>query len=442
MSVEPWRLSYVLAFTAFFCQPAIGGLAETADSMFGTTLAPLVGVLSVYIPLAMYLLSRESKATRHRVWIFVAVFVGFSILTLLSTTAHPEYSSVMFDADWSGSLYETLFNPLLPMLGLLLIVVAPSPNQVKRGIVASAYLTFAAEIFRFIGAQLNGYWEITDSAGRLYKTTYNMGFGYSVLFCVVVFFFLAFQKKWVALHTLLGVAGTAMVAIAGSRAPLVAIGLAIVVFSIYFWRSFSPLTRAFTSISILTTVAVTIVLGGPAPLIAWIVRRLGDVGIESRSLTALADGGFTDPNGRDSISDISSELISSGGLLGHGFYGDRFHIRPYFRWGYPHNILDEFQIVFGAALGLLLLMALVVFVMLGLRLGRNNGYGELVILAVPLTFQLTVSSSYLILIWFWALMGLAYLAVTTEGEPQISRPVGAGTSSSAPLLPSSHADFK
>lgn len=129
-------------------------------------------------------------------------------------------------------------------------------------------------------------------------------------------------------------------------------------------------------------------------------------GISSRTLLSLMEGSFSDGNGREQIYALAIDLIKTGGLFGHGVYGDRYTIGNYFRWGYSHNIFLEFFVSFGYIGGIAASLFLVTGI---LRLYRHcdTWKRQIVFITFLITScKLILSNSFWYTPGFWALLAL------------------------------------
>ena len=406
------ELYFFIALTGFLSQSVL----NTAASMVGSVVPFVTGAwftpAAIYIPLGLYLLAllRDRQPLRVLPFLYLyGLLVAFLLYTLI---LHPDYATVMFDSEWNGSIRNTLLSPTSAVLAFLMVTMAPSGQLLLLCFTWASYLTFTGNIVRYVIAQRRGYWIGVYSDGSEFQTGYDLGFGYSVLLSVVVFSFLAFSGRRPLLHTLGAVIGVFMILTGGSRAPLGVAALAVVLLALHFRR------RLFQGRP--GRVAAMLFLGGTGAVIAanlttilvaiqsWMTSR----GQRSRSLDTLIEGSFTESNARDTLGEISTRLVQSGGPFGHGLYGDRVSIRPLFHWGYPHNIVDEFLITYGWLGGSLLLFSGSVALVLAYRRSRGTLHADLIVLVIPLIFQLWVSMSYLLSVWFWVLCALIWRALT------------------------------
>lgn len=401
----------LIAFTGFFCQGPVLAVTEIVMAPFGYFASQLLAVIVIYVPLLAVILQRLLEKRPIGAGIFVPLYGLLLVALVLSRTLHPEYSEVMFDMEWSGNAVERIISPLASIFALLLVSLIRSPKILIQGFLHSAQLNFAYNVVRFLVATRNGYWMNEDFRGVEVQQPYSLGFGYSVLASVIIFVFLAFRGYRPRVNSLLAGIGVLMIALQGGRGALIFALACIALFALYFAKDLvrrSPVNAVIYVWGSTLFGIVFLKFNGTLHLLS---RGLGLLGIDSRSIDSLLEGTFSSENGRDILAEISETLIDEGGTFGYGLYGDRFFIRPRFVWGYPHNFFNEIFIQFGPLLGSIGIGLLALCVAYAFFVGQRSGYRDLIIMTVPLTFQLLLSSSYLLSVGFWALLGISLLSI-------------------------------
>lgn len=133
-------------------------------------------------------------------------------------------------------------------------------------------------------------------------------------------------------------------------------------------------------------------------------------GIKSRSINLLLEEEVK-LSGRDSIyRDVISELVNNP-ILGIGLAGDRRVLGG----GYVHNIFLEILSDFGLLLGSIILILLIFLIIKSLFTKQKEKY-NIFIIWISLGFiHLMVSSSYLIDIKFWIMLGI-FVNLTNNRE--------------------------
>lgn len=424
---SPWKLIpeerwYLLAIVGFFSQ---GVLMTVGDAIH--EYAPLVDPTAfsstiIFIPFFLYLYSRINDRKPLNLLPFMVLYLLLIIYMMYTLIAHPENAEAMFDESWDGNIFPVLFSPLSAVVAFLIVTAAPRPELLLHGLKYAAYLTFAGNIVRLGQATVQGSWVTANSMGQEIEVSYNLGFGYSVLLSVLVFLYFAFAGQRVVLHVTGAIAGMVMIFTDGSRAPLGIAIAGLIILMIYFYRRLFLSTPARFAIFVLLTAGMIAVLTNLNRLLLSIQSLMKSMGVESRTFDKLMSGTFDDDRARNILGQMSDELIASGGAFGHGLFGDRYDIRSRFRWGYPHNIVDEMLITYGTVGGWLLIVSALIFVIFAIVKSRGTLYCDLIVLMIPLTFQLWVSLSYLMSDWFWVLMGACWAGIHNSRAQNRLRP--------------------
>lgn len=414
--LPPEDFWYLVTVMAFFTQGVWNTIGEAIATVAPDFPPTTVTILAAYLPFVLFLTSRIRTRGSLGVLPFLTVYVSLLICMMVTLIVHPENANSMFDAEWTGNIYPILFDPVAPVVAILIVTIVPQPALLLHGLRYAAYLTYAGNIVRLGQATVTGSWSTRGAAGQEIELSYNLGFGYSVLFTIVVLLYFAYSGHRPLLHGLAIVAGLGMILTNGSRAPFGIALAAIAIFSIYFGRRLFFSSPARVILLVLFLAALTAIVTNLERLLLGVQSTMESMGMESRTLDRLALGTLSEDTARDELGEMSEQMIAEGGPWGHGLYGDREHIRSIFRWGYPHNIVDELVIQFGYVGGPLLIAAAVIFVIAAFIKSRGTIYNSLIVLFVPLTFQLWVSLSYLMSIWLWALFGACWLALTRSDD--------------------------
>ncbi|MFJ3312109.1 O-antigen ligase family protein [Micrococcus endophyticus] len=415
-SLSPSDWCYLLALAGFLSQGVLNTIASTLGAVLPVVTDDWFTPVAIHVPFALYICARFIERRPLRFIPFVVVYSILLIMMLLSMVLHPEYVPTMFDETWSGSLWSTLLSPTAPVVAFLVVTLAPSGHLILLSLIVASYATFAGNVFRYGVSTLRGYWIAVDSQGNEYASAYDLGFGYSVLLSVVVFTFLALSGRRPWPHLTGAAVSLFMILTGGSRAPLGVAFLAILMLVVYFRRSvlFGSRWRV-TGLLFLGAAGIVLTANLNRILVSiqsWLAAR----GSSARSLDRLIDGSFTDDSARDNLGLISARLIDEGGPFGLGLYGDRYHIRRQYHWGYPHNFLDEMWVTYGWLGGTLLVIVGVALAVRAYLRARHTLHAALMVVVLPLIFQLWVSMSYLLSVWFWVLLAVTWRSLTLPRE--------------------------
>ncbi|MGO1874281.1 MAG: O-antigen ligase family protein [Canibacter sp.] len=401
----------ILTFVLFILEGAVTNAAEFGFEALGLPGSQFAVGIIVYLPAVIAFLSRFTRGGRVHIGTFVVLYTTLATGFLLTAVLKPERISLMTAPEWPHNIYSYIFSPLSGIFAFLIIRALNRPEVITRALVLCAYANFAYGLVRYASFTVRGYWTGYSFTGEEQRLTYSLGFGYDMLLCVAVFGLLAFTgpRRW--LHAILALASIGMIAVAGSRGPLLFAIISIATLVLYFGLSrarTSPLAAAGLALTVAFT---STLIAGFSSIIDWISRTLESMGISSRSVQSLASGEFGDDNGRAKIWDMSVELIQTGGLTGHGFYGDRIVISDRFFWGYPHNIALEFIITFGPIVGSILLLSIILLLARALAVSLSPAYQHILLVFFVMTLHLLISNSFLLSSWFWGLLAAIQLTL-------------------------------
>lgn len=247
---------------------------------------------------------------------------------------------------------------------------------------------------------------IYEIFGEERQSKYNISFGYGMLAAItfLTIDYAKFKKKWVL--PLIGV-GLVEIVSFGSRVPSV-VYIFLLIMLILFYDNYSNKSKKHRRrlISILLFLAVILWLfyfGG----LMFVSQQLSKIGIESRTLAAFLQGGFTDDNGRYRIWERVTELIHEHPFTGMGVFGERNAVYGIgMKWGYAHNIFLEVIVDFGYPIGLALIGVGVFFLMRAIIKPKDKDYQLLIIGFLTISLELIFSNSYWFHMGFWSLLAL------------------------------------
>lgn len=387
-------------FLLFFCYEIFAEVVErTLGSYFITPIYCFIFFSLLF--LAMYVHSGKDS-------LIIPVLVYFSIFLafLLTITFHPEY-----DSWFSHSVYGIVPSFLVPRNGIwafIIIWLIQDDDDLYLLVKDSAWIMFVFYVIQFILASGRGYWVVRDLDGSVRNELYHLEYGYNMLFPVALFggeYFIHSQKKYIVPYAI----GTIIIFISGSRGSIIWTVIMFLLFLPLKWKNMEKRRRIrlVFILVLLSIVIITVYLNYQAILLA-LSTLLSKKGISSRTLYSLLEGSFSDGNGREQIYSLAIDLIKSGGLFGHGIYGDRFIIGNYYRWGYSHNIFLELFVSFGYLGGTLISGAIVLGIM---KLYKNcNTLSKQIVFSTFLisSCKLLLSNSFWYNAAFWAILSLMF----------------------------------
>lgn len=406
----------ILSFALFLMQDPVVKSFEFATGSIDALDADILAICLIYSPLALALSIRILRGYTLRVAPFVIIYIGLAFAFALTLAIHPSYESIMFDSEWSYNIVDSVFSPLNAVWSVLFLVQLRSPDLIFKALHLFALANTLYGLIRFAQYMNRGYWTTYASTGAEIHSGYSLSFGYDMMLSALILAAMAFRGSRPWFHGVLAALSIALILIAGSRASLAIGVLGIGVLALYHGRRWILRNRLAPAIITFATALLAFCALRFDLVIRWTDDMLTSLGLSSRSMDAILAGDFGDDNGRDNIHQLANDLISEAPLLGHGMYGDRAAIRDFYFWGYPHSILLELQVTFGAIFGLLILVALIMWVAYAFFTSPRDGSRDLIVLFAIQTPQLVVSNSYLYVLAFWATIATSYLAISRRRE--------------------------
>lgn len=308
--------------------------------------------LIIYMPLILILILMISKRKIDKsLWSFLLVLCAAVFLFALTLFFHPDYDRFFFRETYG--IWEDVFRPDSgAILGFLAVTASRNSKRLIENLKYASLLLLLYSGYQFIKAVGDGYWTVLNAAGESIEQSYNLGFGYTVIFCATIFFGLFIREKR-KIYLILGCISTVLALTGGSRGCVVCL----LVFGIlYLFKEFSivPIHK-----KIMIT-AAAVLLGILFNAFYYDILS-GLSGIDARTIQMFLSGDITSDNGRDAIYTLAAGAIKNMPFLGYGAFGDRQFITPYYYWGYCHNIFLEMIIDFGWLLGI------IVFLIIGIK---------------------------------------------------------------------------
>ena len=355
------------------------------------------------VGMALYFLIRSRRALLPGFAVFFIIAVIFGVTYFL----HPEYK------DW---FLERTYGVQIQFLrctggiwAFWAILVVPKREDLYRCLKVAAWIIFLAKTLAFIQAQRRGYWFDYDANYNVVHISYNLGFGYEMLFAGLFFVCEAFLNRKPAYYIPFA-AASVMVLLGGSRGSALFLILIFPAMFVYRWRTYSARGRVLMGVVIVLLIPVAILFYiYMDTLIAFGENLLNSIGLNSRTLERVLTGHGTDLSGRDDIWGITLERIRTGGLFGNGAFGERVAVGQKYRWGYAHNIFLEVYCAFGYVGGTLFFAVLLPQVFkTGVRC--TDARDQIVFLTFAVSsLKLLLSDSFWYNSSFWGLLAIVWL---------------------------------
>lgn len=380
----------------------IGRFLLTRLSIYGTPRFIILLIPTLIPPLLFLLLIRKFQPRKYvfPICVLLAAAAAFGLTLLL----HPDYE-YFFTRDQYG--IARVFQPNGAIYAFLFFSLVDDPKLLRNVMVKMAYISFAnLVIFSLIPALMQGYWTDVYYDGRVDQMTYNLTFGYEMLFPTFVFFYMFYRCRKIH-YGVLGLCAAVITLTQGSRGAmlLMAIFVALMVVSNVVDTPKENHKRRNKILVGCGILLAAIVVG--IPLIKLSASVLQDVGLDFRTLRLLAEGTFLQGNGREEIWQASIEGIRQGGFFGNGAFGDRPFVYSIHYAGYSHNLFLELICSFGV-IGAVLSVGIIWQSLRMIFCCKVTLWRELFIIYFAIACQLLLSLSFWYVSYFWAAAAIAH----------------------------------
>lgn len=353
--------------------------------------------LAIYV----YLFSFE------KLWPAVFVYCVVAILFIFTAFVHPEYHEWFWNESYGVQVQ--FFCAMGGIWAFLILSINDDRDKLFKYLLVAAWLLFVFFSLRYLSAAGRGYWVEYDAQGRMFHSSYNLGFGYLMLFPVSFFAAYAFlcKKK---LYYIPYIIGLFMILTGGSRGAILW-ALLVPFFCIpYRWKQYNNRIR--TIIILIGVCLIPIAffcLLYYDQLLRLLAFFLADHNISSRTLDMLLSGDIKSANGRDDIAELAIDRIKEGGLFGNGVFGERIAVGQQFRWGYAHNVFLEMYAAFGYV-GATVILAGLLYKLIRCAINRKTATEQVIFITFfACSMKLLISDSFWFNSSFWALLAIMFL---------------------------------
>ncbi len=340
-----------LAFVLYFCSDTVYSFSLRFLPIFSMgDMAVAFSDVLIYAPLAIVVLFYKKK---RFLWESTLVLGGILLYFGLTYVIHPEYE-FFYSRDMFG-LKDSIFALNRGIYAFLFVRCVEDPKELLKSLHIAAYIRFIYCSLQFYAAMGRGYWLILGANGEWVEANYQLGFGYDMLFSVIIFTFFGIKEKN-KFDILLTIPGLVMILMAGSRGPLLCYGIGLLLLSIeylkknYLWLKLFPFIAGIGVFFELFKERLT----------EFLLSLLSNYFAGSRTIEKMMAGELSDDSARDAIWGRSWKLIQDSPFLGYGAYGDRPYIYQFHDAAYSHNFFLEFLVDFGPWVGGLLLLLMFV----------------------------------------------------------------------------------
>lgn len=383
-------------YSVIFHVGRIIGLGEE-DKVIFVALQGMVTFFPFFLSAVMYRKIRKSG--------FFILLPLCLMLFLLSAEIHPEYRTWIFAGNWD--IWTSIFAPSCGLYMFLYVQASKDCGSVFKTVYCAIWVNFAYALVRFMRVLVLGTIVTFKSTGQTYIIDYDMTLGYMVVFGAVIFLYKCIYK--LNLLDFLGLAFSIIIIIfGGSRGAFGLLILTFLFIGFEFRKKFLN-NKFFVALGILGI--GLIIIGGISikEIQLFLMKMLEKYDIHSRTLTMLVSGHIADDNGRNAIRDAAIQLIKTGGIFGHGVYGDRYVLVKVQDAGYPHNICYEMAVQFGPILAVLVLAFIATMIIATLYSCKNRCFRAIYLAFLISSGKLLVSDSFWYNKYFWGLLGLTLL---------------------------------
>lgn len=385
----------LIAFVIFFCNDCFKSMAIRMFSIVGYG---GLGIVFVNLLTYSFLLLPFLKRCR-RLWDCLLLYTFFICLFGITYLWFPNYRFYLTRPTFGFSSRVLRLDRAI--YAYLMIRCVNTPKEIWKGLKYVACIEFLYCTYQFLDFLRVGYWVDYNSLGELAHYTYNLTYGYSVTFPIVIFLTWAVKEKNKKLYIPTVILLFCML-MAGSRGTIIVI----VVFIALLMYSYTTLINLLKYFIIIIMGGIVIALTGFENIIMYIASIGEKMGISSRTLLKLVSGTISDGTGRDLIYEAALGIIKDHKLFGTGLFGDRPVIVQYHNAGYCHNIFLELASNFGIPVAILVLGMILLW---GYRIMvRNKDIEWKLLFAIffSVSCQLLLSMSYWFVPSFWAMLGI------------------------------------
>lgn len=373
----------------------------------------IITIAVIYIPLIIYFCITSVKEFPVD---FLIIVLGIILLYAVTAFFHPEYQEWFHHPVYG--VWKRILRPDRGLFLYLFLRIQDDPDEILNCMKIAGYIMFFYCARTFVISTIRGYW-LVYSAQTLtnVEASYSMDFGYDLLLTIMIFSYLALYEKKIRYYLVAGIS-FAMCLIAGSRGPLLCIGIFGILILIEFMRNnIKRLMIVLGSISI----AFALIWFNFSRIIEIIQSVLSSFGISSRSIQMILEGNVTDNNGRTQIYEMAWSLIQENPITGWGLYGDRYVIGRRFAWGYSHNIFLELMVTFGVVIAVILSLIFFINATRLIIFSKNRSVRILFIICLSISAKLLISMSFWYEPYFWGAIAIFVNWEKRKGKFRVNR---------------------
>lgn len=317
----------------------------------------------------------------------VLFYIGALLLVLLSYMIHP--NTQIFVESY-------LIEIMMFFIPMYFVGLCCSYEECKRTLFCSSVIGC---IIRF---SFHVYYAYTGAIDQVY----NMSASYKVLPAVMFMLIYAINTRKLQ-HWLIAIAGVTGVFSYGTRGPVLAIVVFLIIGS-YTLVVYSKKKLFYVLYILLSVLSIKVVTS--ENIMIKFAEKLSDLfnryGFSTRLFDFFISGNIMESNSRTVLKEKTLDAISENPFWGYGIMGDRVVLGTY-----CHNIFLELLCDFGVVLGTLFIVALVAIIFIAIRKTWKTEYfffvsGMIIAVVVKLMF----SNSYIVEPDFFFMLGISIAA--------------------------------
>ncbi len=230
---------------------------------------------------------------------------------------------------------------------------------------------------------------------------YSMSYSYYIFPLLLLLIWKMF-KSFKIIDLFLFLLNLFFLIIIGSRGPLVAIMIFLIILFANKIIKFRNKSQFLINVSLVTFLFLLII--NINKIISNLLNILSNQGIKSRTISTVLDSSANFLSGRDKVFFYTLDYINKRPVFGYGVLGDR-KVLSFIGQAYPHNIFLEILMQYGIIIGFLILIALLGLIFYRFLKRSNNK--ERYFFAFNLGFlPLLVTGSYLTFYNFWLFLAI------------------------------------
>lgn len=395
-----------LAFVLFFCNPLLTRWVQSV--LYGTKYVTLRHTIPIVITYACVLLAFSIDRSRIPEDFF-GLLLLICLFFIITYAIHPEYK-FWYTRSYYG-VYDYVLRPNNGLYAFFFIRLINNPKKILKLLNISSWIMYPYYMYLLAIALKRGYWVNTGARGQVIHMSYDLSFGYDVVFFTLVFLLCFVKYRKVVDLTMVAI-GIIMIILGGSRGPLVCI-LAFILLTVLIrilHSDNSLLYGTLFSLIVATSYALRDLF------LAFLKTILELTNSSSRTIQMILEGDIADDNGRKEIWNAAIEMIKRK-PWGYGAMGTRHVIYYIHDVGHCHELFLELLVDFGVLVGGIII-TYIIFRVLTIIFGNIDGdWRGIYLVFLCRALQLLISGTYWHVFSFWACMGIdvcIYYAYWTE----------------------------